>query len=187
MYDRKLAKHATTLLDTLIALDKTTVKAYYEMGQILHSIRESNLATILGYDSFPHLVEEELSYSPGSAHRYCKMFTDFKRLHYNKKEALKLLEKFGMTHVADVMPDLKAKIGERAMKNRIENLPNHQINFMLSANDYDKCQKALIKLGAAPSINTGRLMHASHALMVMVNSINGKKATATNKVGTQTV
>lgn len=165
-------KYVASLLDKLVELDVTTTGAYYEMGRILHSFKQGGLHDIIGYESFAHMVEEELSYSPASAHSYSSLYRHFQRLHYNKAESLELLRKFGKTHLMDVLPGLNAKIGQRAIKTRIDAIDKHQINFTLTTTELDECHHALKILGAEQEESGGRWKNSSEALMGMVKQVN---------------
>jgi hypothetical protein len=166
-------KYVASLLDKLIELDVTTVGAYYEMGRILHSFKQGDLHADIGYESFGHMVEEELSYSTATAHSYSALYRHFQRLHYNKAEALDLLRKFGKTHLSEVLPSLNSKIGARAIKARIDNLGHNQINFTLDNEELAEAQRALLKMGAMKSDN-GRYLNSSEAFMDMVREVNKK-------------
>ena len=163
--------YANTLLDKLIVLDDQTTGAYYEMGQILSAIQQNRLFDVLGYDSMTHLVEEELSFTPSTAFRYGALFRNFRRLHYNKAESLKLLKKFGMTHLSDVLLSMKDKLGERAIRTRIKNLDQNQINFTVTDNQLSQCHQALTKMGAVRA-EGGRYLNSSQAFMDMVKEVN---------------
>lgn len=164
-------KYVKDMLNNLIVLDGQTTGAYYEMGRILHSFREGKLHEVLKFDNFSQLVEEQLSYSPATAIRYSNLYMQFKRLHYTKSEALNLLIKYGMTHMLDVMPSMENKIGDRAIKVRIDNLDQNQINFTLTGAELSECNRALARMGASRS-DTGRWMNSSQALMDMVRQVN---------------
>ena len=165
--------YANTLLDKLIVLDDQTTGAYYEMGQIISAINHSKLYDILGYDSISHLVEEELSFTPSTAHRYASMYRNLRRLHYNKTESLALLKKCGFTHLSDVLPNMKSKMGERAIKKRINELNQNQINFTVTDKELSETHQALIKMGALRT-DAGRYMNSSQAFMDMIHEINKK-------------
>lgn len=166
-------KYVANLLDKLVELDVTTVGAYYEMGRILHSFKQGNLHDIIGYESFVHMIDEELSYSPATAHSYASLYRHLHRLHYNKAESLDLLQKFGKTHLAEVLPKMDTKVGSRAIKARIDNLGHHQINFTLDDTELADAQRALTKMGATKS-DTGRYLNSSDAFMDMVREVNKK-------------
>ena len=169
-------KYVTKLLDRLIFLDKETTSAYYEMGQILSSFEHGDLYEVVGYESMKHMIEEELSYTPATARSYINLYRDFQRLHYNKTEAITLMQKFGYTNMSKVLAHTNSKLGVRAVKNRIDNLGEHQINFTLTDEELDIAHKALVAMGATKT-KTGRWMHASDAFMEMVYQvINSKKA-----------
>lgn len=167
--------YVNTLLDKLIVLDDQTTGAYYEMGQILAAISHNNLFDLLGYSSMAHLVEEELSFTSTTGHRYANMFRHFRRLHYNKAESLSLLKKCGFTHLCDVLPGITSKIGERAIAARIKNLNINQINFTVTDDELAKCHQALAKMGAMRS-DRGRFINSSQAFMDMVAEVNRRPA-----------
>lgn len=163
--------YAEKLLDKLRELDYQTVGAYYEMGNIIASIRHGKLYDVLGYESLTHLVDEELSFSPATAGNYGAMCNHFKRLHYNKSESIELLKQFGLTHMCQVLPSITDKIGSRAIKNRIDSLDQNQINFTLNDAELIECHRALTKMGAMVT-DTGRYKNSSAALMDMVREVN---------------
>jgi len=169
-------KYATSILDRLIALDKATMAAYYEMGQLLYAISEGALYDVLGYESLTHLIEEELTFSPSTAHRYRRMYAIFKCLHYNKAESLKLLREFGITHVFEVLSHSKAKLGTLAVKNRIAALNQRQVNFSLTDAEYEESERALCTLGAERV--DSHLLHSSEAYLIMVRYFNKQKQAA---------
>ncbi len=165
------------MLDQLIKLDVRTNKAYYEMGQILYAFRQDRLYKIIGYDSFALMVEEELTFSKGTASNYAAMYNIFKRLHYNKTEALELLSEYGMTHMREVLRNEKNKIGKRAIQTRIDALDTNQINFTLTDAELAESHTALETLGAVVDDN-GRYVHSSEAFIAMVRMVNGIKKAA---------
>ena len=168
---------ANGILDRLITLDKETTAAYYEMGQLLHAIKEGQLYEVLGYESLTHLIEEELTFTPSTAHGYRNLYADFKRLHYNKTEAIKLLQMFGMTKVFEVLHEAKTKLGSTAIKNRIAGLDCHQVNFQMTMKQWIEVEKKLIAHGAVRNEH-GRLEHSSDAFLDIIRNVNGplKKA-----------
>lgn len=166
--------YANTLLDKLIALDDQTTGAYYEMGQIISAITHNRLYEILGYNSVAHLVEEELSFTPSTAHRYAGLFRHLRRLHYNKTESLALLKKCGFTHLSDVLPNMTSKMGERAIKKRIRELNQNQINFTVTDKQLSETHQALTKMGALRS-DGGRYLNSSQAFMDMIHEVNKKR------------
>lgn len=168
-------QYAAKLLDTLRELDYQTVSAYYDMGNIIASIRHGKLYDALGYDTLPELVEEELSFSYASASTYAAMFNHFKRLHYNKHESVGILKDFGLTHMCQILPSMKDKLGVRAIKNRIEALDQNQINFTLTNAELDECHRALKRMGATMT-DAGRYLNSSSALMHMIRAVNKRPA-----------
>ena len=175
MPNRKEQEHANALLDRLIEIDFQTVEAYYDMGSIISSMQHGKLHKVIGYNSMTELVEEELTYSPASAFKYATMYRHFRRLHYMKHEAIDLLKKFGLTHLSAILPTVNTKIGARAIKARIDNLDQHQLNFTLTKAELDKAHTALKKFGLIRQGNDGRWLHSSDAFMEMVTQFtNGK-------------
>ena len=166
------ADYAEKLLDRLIELDYQTVEAYYDMGSIISSMQHGKLYELLEYASMTELIEENLTYTPSTAFKYGSMFRHFRRLHYLKHEAVGLLKTFGLTHMCDVLPKMNDKIGQRAIKNRIDAIDDHQINFTLNSEELDKAHKALKKMGAMQADGNGRWLNSSEAFMHMVNNIN---------------
>lgn len=171
MADRNV-EYAEKLLDRLIELDFQTVEAYYDMGSIISSMQHGKLYELLEYTSMTELVEENLTYTPSTAFKYGSMFRHFRRLHYLKHESVELLKKFGLTHMCEILPKINTKIGVRAIKNRIDAIDDHQINFTLTGEQLNKAHQALKKMGAMQADNDGRWLNSSEAFMHMVNNIN---------------
>ncbi len=172
MTDKTLA-YANKILDRLIELDAETISLHYDMGQLLYAIFAGQLWNIMNYDSFAHMVEEELSFAPTTAHSYRKMYGHFKRLSYNKEKALQLIKKFSYTQMSRVMPQMKSSMGDRAIKARIAGLDQNQINFTLTNAQLAAAHKALHALGATRS-EEGRYKHSSEAFMSMVKEVNAR-------------
>ncbi len=166
----EVTAYAKKLLDRLRELDFQTVEAYYDMGSIISAIQHGKLYEVLEYTSMTELVENELTYTPSTAFRYGQMYRHFRRLHYMKHEAVDLLKKFGLTHMSDVLPKMKDKIGQRAIQHRIDAIDEYQINFTLNSTELDKAHAALRKMGAAEA-DSGRWINSSEAFMHMVNNI----------------
>lgn len=167
--------YAARLLDELKELDRTVTGAYYEMGRILASIRRDELYVPLGYESFSALIEEEMSFTAGTAHGYASVYEHFRRLKYTKKEAVEFIHNFGLRNMMRIMPDINDKIGPRAMKNRVAALDQSILSFWLHSAEIEEVREALIKMGAERK-DTGRLMHTSEALLGMARKINGTKS-----------
>ena len=68
-----------------------------------------------------------------------------------------------------VLPKMDQKIGERAVKARIEKLDDHQINFTLNGEQLKQANAALEKMGAKRQ--THRWMNSSEAFMAMVEKV----------------
>lgn len=164
-------KQATAMLDRLVELDFQTVEAYYDMGSLISSMQHGNLYEALEYESMGELIENELTYTPSTGFKYATMFRNFRRLHYLKSEAINLLKKFGLTHMCAVLPKMNDKIGERAIKKRIDQLDQNQINFTLNNRELEQCHQALASMGAVRS-GDGRFHNSSCAFMDMVREVN---------------
>ena len=162
-------QYAVNLLDRLISLDEQVTGAFYEMGQILSAIEHGKLWDMLGYQSFGHLVEEEMSFTSGTAGKYLHTYRHFKRLGYNKSEALGLIRDFSFTRVAEYLAKAKEKVGKRAVGNAIQKIleNKHQINFTVNAKEYDLVQRALRKHGAEISEN-GRWQGSTEAFVDII-------------------
>jgi hypothetical protein len=167
MTKTKGRKYALMLLDKLKGLDRTTQEAYYEMGRILHSMWFNKLWEDLDYPSFPALIEEELSFGYTTASKYRKVYEDFRRLKYNKNEAVQLMDEFGYTHMSKVLAQLNTKVGKRAIKTRIDNLGDHQLNFTVFDEEYQEVKQVFEQYGVVYS-PAGRMENASAVFMDIV-------------------
>ena len=172
---RKDKAYAGQLLDRLIELDQQTQSAYYEMGQLLSAIKNNKLYELLGYNSFKEIVEEELSFTDSTAARYANTYDHFRRLHYTKKEALDMIQMFGYTHMADILPTVNDKIGKRAIRTRIDKLGKHQVNFMLNDQQYDTFLQTFESLGAEYS-ESGRMVNSSEVFLALLKAANLRSA-----------
>lgn len=170
-------KHVSLMLDTLVSLDEQMTRAYYEMGQILHAFKESKLYTVMGYESFTHMVEEELSFGVTTAHKYANAFGHFKRLGYKKNEAVELITEYGLAHMSDVLPDMKTKVGPRAISKLIEAITLYPITFTLDKDQLIDAERALEEMGVTFT-DEGRMKHSTAAFMQMVQIINGQRKAA---------
>lgn len=162
---------ARKMLDNLIELDYSTVESYYEMGSIISSMLHGKLYEIIGYGSMSALIEEELSFTASTGLKYGQMYQHFRRLKYTKHEAVELLQKFGLTHMVAVLPKMKDKIGERAIRDRINKLDTYQVGFTLTGAELKQAEAALQKMGAEKT-DIGRWLHSSDAFMRMVEKVN---------------
>lgn len=162
-------QYAAMMLDKLIALDKTTQSAYYEMGRILQSFYQDHLYDILGYPHFKALVEEELSYSYTTAHKYRKVYKRFRELKYNKNEAIQLINTFGYTQMSKVLPGMTNKLGKRAIRNRVEQIDEYFMNFMLHGDEYDEALAVFAEYGAQFSAE-GRINNSSEVFMEIMRT-----------------
>lgn len=165
-------KQAQAILDRLVELDAQTVEAYYDMGSLLASIQHGELFKILGYESMTHLIEEELTYSPATAFKYSGVYRRFRQLHYTKVEAVKLLQKHGISPVSRVLMKLKDKVGNRAFAKRVADLDVHVIGFMLNGEQFARARQILIQHGAIEK--NQRLDHSSEAFLEILNKVAGK-------------
>lgn len=166
-------EYAKRLLDRLIQLDKLTVGHYFEMGQLISAIEHGKLWDVLGYRSLPHLVEEELSFSTGTAHRYMHCYRNSRRLGYTKTETLGMLEEYGITRTGDYLAQAKQKEGVRAIAKRMDELKKRQqINFTLTNEQHAKTLRVMAQLGIerGPS---GRFVNSSETFMKMVDMVAG--------------
>ena len=159
-------QYAASLLDRLTSLDEQVTGAFFEMGQILSGIEHGKLWELLGYQSFAHLVEEEMSFTSGSAGKYLHTYRHFKRLSYNKTEALELIRSFSFTRVAEWASTAKVKVSKRSVGNAIKKMleNKHQINFTVNKEEYEMINRVLRAHGAELSDN-GRWMYSTGAFV----------------------
>lgn len=168
---RNTAQYAAQMLDKLRDLDRMVHGAYYDMGRILSAIAHGHLYDALGYDSMGDLIDEELSFSRSQGFRYLHTYRHFRRLGYNKTEAMDLIANFSFTNMSYYLPKAAQKVGKRAVSTAIERMldESRQINFALNHNDLGLLVKALSEFGAENK--DGRLLHSSAALMEMVKTV----------------
>lgn len=159
---------ANDLLTRLVELDRQTHGAYYDMGQLLQSFKANRLWELLGYESFPAMVEEELSFSTQTAYRYASTYRHLQRLRYSKAESLALLGEFGFTRVSEYVIHAKDKVDRETVARRMQKYVRARvINFMLDPDDYERAVKALLAEGAEFT-EGGNLKNSSSAFMRLV-------------------
>lgn len=168
---RDAGQYAAKVLDQLRELDATVHGAYYDMGRLLSSILHGKLYELLGYSSMASLIEEELSFSSSQAFKYLHTYRHLRRLGYNKAESLDLIYEFSFSHLSRCVPNLKEKVGKRAIRNAIEKqlAQARQINFTLNETEHQLLIAALEAHGA--EYQEGRLMYSSMALVDIVKEV----------------
>jgi hypothetical protein len=176
---KSVKQHAGSLLDQLKEFDRATSNAYYEMGQLLSNLDRDDMVQVLGYDSFSALIEEELSYTQTTAMRYRDTYRHFRRLKIKKVEAVGMIQKYGYTHIARVLPKMKQGPGyKRTMAKLVkEDRRTHlQVNFQVTPKEKKQLEDLLLAYGAE---NKGRyLFGASTALMAVVAEFDIKDIAA---------
>lgn len=172
-------EYAGNLLDRLISLDDQVTGAFFEMGQILSAIEHGKLWEQLEYQSFAHLVEEEMSFTTGTAGKYLHTYRHFKRLGYNKTEALELIRSFSFTRVAEWAANAKQKVSKRAVGNAIQKLLENkrQLNFTVNKEEYELVNRVLRAHGAEIS-NGGRWLHSTEAFIDAMKTADRPKLKA---------
>jgi hypothetical protein len=154
------------VLDRLRSLDDQVTGAFFEMGQILSGIEHGKLWELLGYQSFGHLVEEEMSFTAGTAGKYYHTYRHMKRLGYTKSESLDLIRSFSFTRIAEWSAKAKIKVGKRAVGNAIQKIleNKHQINFTVNKEEYELINRVLKAYGAEQS-ESGRWLNSTPAFV----------------------
>ena len=163
---------AEQMLDKLKKIDRDTQRAYYEMGQILLAINKNKLFGVLGYSSFGELVEEELSFSRGTATTYMYVYRRFSELKYNKTEAITALQAFGCAPMQVYLRKATQKVSFTTLKKHMKKLheEQRQMTFWLSRKKYERL-KAYLEANGAQMTDQGRLMHTSDALMNVLDQL----------------
>lgn len=174
MASKEQERQARALLDRLIELDHQTVEAYYDMGSIISSMQHGELYKLIGYSSMRELIDEELSYTPSTGYKYAIMYRRFRQLKYTKIEAMKLLKKYGISHVYQVLREIKDKIGDRAFGNRVKAIDVHIIGFQLTGEQLALAHEVLKKFGAMKK--NERWEHTSEAFIAILEQATGNNA-----------
>lgn len=165
-------EHAAQLLDRLIELDQVVNGHCYEMGQILSAIEHGRLWEVLEYQSFAHLVQEELSFSDQTAYNYLHLYRGLRRLKYTKLESLALIRRFGMWRMLQYLRTAKTKESTRAITAAINEIreSTRTVAISLSKDDYADVMKLLHELGLehGPS---GRATNLSETFLQLVDLV----------------
>lgn len=166
-------QYAEQLLDTLKELDRITHESYYEIGRLLYSFKNEKLFELLDYESFKQMVQEELSFSYNVAIKYANLYGQFRRLKYNRTEAIIAMEEFGVRSLAKVLPKTNEKLGVRALRHRVDALDEYNISFWMRGAEYDEVVAALEFCGVEYT-DTGRFSNSSEALVAMARHVLAK-------------
>ena len=165
-------EHATTMLDRLIELDQIVNGHCYEMGQILSAIEHGKLWEVLEYQSFAHLVQEELSFSDQTAYNYMHLYRGLRRLKYTKLESLALIRRFGMWRMLQYLRTAKTKESTRAITKAIQKIRENTrtVAFSLSKDEYAAVMDLLHELGLehGPS---GRATNLTETFLQLVDLV----------------
>ena len=162
-------KYAANLLDSLKTLDIQTQEAYYEMGRMLSAFFHDKLYDLLGYESFKHMVEEELSFSVASAYTYRATYDQFKLLGYNKTEAVELIIEFGFTNMHVVLAEFTQKVSKRTIKAKLKDIETHAFAFSLDNAAYAEVMEAFVLFGAVFG-GKDRMTNASEVFLDIVRT-----------------
>jgi hypothetical protein len=164
---------ARKLLDQLKELDRLVHRAYFEMGRILSALKHHKLWDVLGYESFQHMIEEELTVTPSTCHCYIAVYDHSRRLKYTDKETVNNIEEIGLRVLSRLLPTMKEKIGVRALANRKEQL-ERSVSFWLTPDEMYELESLLIDHGLV--IENGRWKNSTEAFMALVASKQRKAA-----------
>jgi len=165
-------EHAAQLLDRLVELDQVVNGHCYEMGQILSAIEHGRLWQVLGYQSFAHLVDEELTFSAQTGYNYMHLYRGLRRLKYSKLESLSLIRRFGMWRMLQYLRVAKSKETLKKISTTIQQIRENTrtVAFSLSKDDYAEVMSLLHQLGLehGPS---GRAMNLSETFLQLVEIV----------------
>jgi hypothetical protein len=149
-------------LDQLKELDRLVHRAYFEMGRILSALKTHQLWKVLGYQSFHHMIEEELTVTPSTARCYASVYEHSRRLKYTDKETIQNIEVIGLRALSRMLPAMKEKTGMRALANRKERM-ERPVSFWLTPDELYELETALIDNGLV--IKNGRWQNSSESLL----------------------
>ena len=158
-------EQARFMLDQLKELDRLVHRAYFEMGRLLNAFKTHKLWEVLGYNSWKAMVEEELSCSVSTAARYSQVYDNLKRLKYDQKESLQMIEVLGLRTLSKLLPSMQVKMSLTALRHKKEKL-NRCIAFWVSPEDEALIEEVLTHYGLR--IEEGRWMNSSEALLALV-------------------
>lgn len=171
---KRTQAYASSLLDQLVQLDQFTQHAFYEMGRILSAISKDKLFKVIGYQSMGALIDEELSFTPSTAHSYIRLYDNCKRLRYSDKEAVKIINEFGLRHLNAILPKESQKIGSKAIANRVKALDEKQFTIWVHKNEYQEIEDAMFKMGGMKE-ESGKWKNSSEALLNMARAVNAMR------------
>ena len=176
----KTKTYAQELLDRLKDIDRGTVESFYEMGRLLSALERDKLWEVLEYPSFRQMLYEEMSFNPETGYRYMQTYRHFRRLKYNKKEALHIMHTFSFTSISKVIASFKEKKGVVAIRNAVDHYnKNHkQVNFAMTEEEWAATRKVLEQHGAEYDVRSNRLLNASYALLVALGIIEDQEEAA---------
>ena len=158
-------QQAQFMLDQLKELDRLVHRAYFEMGRLLNAFKTHDLWKVLGYDSWKAMVEEELSCSVSTASRYSAVYGHLKRLKYNQKESLQLIEVLGLRSLSKLLPSMKVKMNLTTLRHKKETL-NRCVAFWVSPEDEALIENVLRQYGLI--VHEDRWVNSSDALLTLM-------------------
>lgn len=158
-------QQAQLMLDQLKELDRLVHRAYFEMGRLLNAFRTHELWKVLGYKSWTAMVEEELSCSLSTAARYSTVYGHLKRLKYNQKESLQMIEVLGLRSLSALLPSMKVKMNLSTLKHKKEVL-NRCVAFWVSPEDEALIENVLKQYGLI--VHDNRWINSSEALLALM-------------------
>ncbi len=120
-----------------------------------------------------------MSFTSGSAGKYYHTYRHFKRLGYNKTDAIDLIQSFSFTRVAEYLAKAQTKVGKRAVANAIEKILENkrQLNFTVNKEQYEMVNRVLRQHGAKQS-EFGRWENSTDAFVSAMSKIDRPKLKA---------
>lgn len=167
MVNKVTKQQAQFMLDQLKDLDRLVHRAYFEMGRLLNAFKTHDLWKVLGYKSWKEMVEEELSCSISTAAKYSNIYGHLKRLKYDQKESLQLIEVLGLRSLARMLPSMQIKLSMTALRHKKEKL-NRCVAFWVTPEQEALLEEVLTHYGM--TIENNRWEHSSEALLALIEA-----------------
>lgn len=142
---------AQQLLATINDEDIKQVESQYKIARLLSVLRDANMHEELEYDSFAQMVQGETHFSYQTASEYCRLYNNYTRLKYTKREFLKILRTEHWRGVCKILSASSRKLSLRAISNAMvanRSKAKAQFNFLaLNDGDITIIENALSRYG----------------------------------------
>ena len=152
-------KAASEVIHKIRELNSRMATDQFELCRLLHTLHVGSLHQVFGYETFNEFCYHELPFGYSHVLSKVKLFRDFKRLGYNKTEAIDVILRLGVTVAKRALAQSDNKVSAAKLEKKYKNF-DPTITIHLSQQQARTVEKNLVKHGL--DINqSGRRMNLS--------------------------